>query len=485
MQDNAELLQKRAARFAFRSRCSVANSSRRAFLTAGLGASLLSAVRSARADGDGIVEFALEATQEWMDVGGRSAFLYAFNGQIPGPIIEARPGDEVRIEFRNRLPETTNLHFHGLHIPPTGNADNVMLRIAPGESLDYRFTIPVSHPSGTFWYHPHVHEAAARQVSRGLAGAFIVRNDSDSIPEINQAPETLLVLQDFSIDSAGRPLEPNMMERMLGREGSLVTVSGRANPQVQIQRDGWLRLRIVNASSSRFYRLWLEEHAFYLVATDGGFLSTPEVRNEILLTPGERVEVMVRGDRPPGEYRLLSLPYNRGGMGMGASSGQSVVISLARLQYDGQADSTWDLPQRLASIDPLPEPSIHRVFQLGQGTGMGMGGGMSFTINGRRFDETRVDTRAALDTVEQWEFVNTTTMDHPMHIHTNPFQVIDATGIPKPAWKDTVLVRAGSRLALRAALRDYSGKRMYHCHILDHEDLGMMGILDVVSQAPA
>ncbi len=433
--------------------------------------------RAAAASG-GPLELSLEAGQEWVEVGGSPALLYAFNHQIPGPVIEARAGDEVRISFRNRLSETTNLHFHGLHIPSSGNADNVMLRVPPGESLEYRFTIPDSHPSGTFWYHPHVHGAAARQVSRGLAGAIIVRNDADSIPEISQAPEATLVLQDFDIGRSGIPLEPSPMEQMAGREGPLVTVSGRVNPELPIQRDGWLRLRIVNASSSRFYRLRLEDHPFYLVASDGGILCAPEMLDEVLLTPGERVEVMVRGDRLPGEYRLLNLPYDRGGMGMFGRL-ERTSTPLARLRYQGQAEATWDLPARLASIDPLPAPSVLRTFLLGQPMGMMGGGGMAFTINGRRFDPNRVDLRAALNAIEQWEFVNASTMDHPMHIHTSPFQVIDTAGAPVPAWKDTVLVRARSRLAVRTALSTFPGLRMYHCHILDHEDLGMMGTLEV------
>lgn len=461
--------------------------SRRGFLRAGLGAPvILSAARLSGSESSGIVEVSITASQQWVDVGGRFGHFYTYNGQVPGPTIEAKPGDEVRITLRNDLTETTNLHFHGLHIPSTGNADNVMLRVTPGESQEYSFTIPANHPSGTFWYHPHVHGSAARQVSRGLAGALIIRNSTDSIPEITQAPEALLVLQDFALDGIGRPVEPNMMSKMSGREGSLVTASGMVLPELELQRDGWLRLRIVNASSSRFYRLRIEEHPLHVVATDGGFLAAPDSHDEILVTPGERVEVMVAGDREPGEYGLWSLPYNRGGMGRGMMGGSalSTPIQLARLRYSGTAPSTWTLPQNLAAIERLPAPSIRRVFQLGQGMGMGMmGGGMSFTINGRSFNENRIDVRAVLNNVEEWEFVNPTAMDHPMHIHTNPFQVLEQPGVPVPAWKDTVLVRAGTRLAVRTAFRDYAGVSMYHCHILDHEDLGMMGALQIAAPA--
>ena len=432
----------------------------------------------------GQLDLILEARPDWVAAGGRFAYLYSFNGNSPGPVIEAKPGDEVRINVSNRLPEATNLHFHGLQIPPTGNADNVSLRVPPGESFEYRFTIPADHPSGTYWYHPHVHGAAARQVSRGLAGALLIRSADDVVPEVKMAPEVIVILQDFAVDRSGQLVEPNLMERMHGREGSLVNVSGMDKPELLVRQDGWLRLRFLNASSSRFYRLRLEEHPLFVIASDGGFLNAPDVRDEILLSPGERVEAMVRGQRPPGEYQLLSLPYDRGGMGMMGSAQQQTSLVLARLRYDGREESPWDMPSRLGGVDRLPEPRVRRVFQLGQGMGMGMmGGGMSFTINGRTFSEQRVDVRAALGAVEQWEFLNLTGMDHPMHIHTDPFQVVDSDGTPIPAWKDTVLVRRASRIAVRTAFRRYPGLRMFHCHILDHEDLGMMGTLDVASVA--
>ncbi len=457
---------------------------RRNFLkaTAGAFAPVLRAEPDANTE---LIEAELEAGQKWIEVGGRSAYLFGFNGQVPGPMLEARPGDHVRIRFRNSLPEPTNLHYHGLHVPPTGNADNSFLEIPSGEDFTYEFDLPASHPGGTFWYHPHMHGSVARQVSRGLAGVFIVRGELDQIPEIADAPEAVLVLQDFDLTSSGLLLEPGLMERMAGREGDLVTVNGQVNPPIQVQRDGWIRLRILNASSSRFYRLQLEGHPMYLIAVDGGALPVPEEHDEILLTPGERIEAMVLGVRPEGSYRLLSLPYNRGGMGMGMMGGMGGTLSrsmvLATVVYEGQADRTWSLPQQLVRIDPLPAPSMRRSFQLGQGMGIGMmgGGGMTFTINGRTFNPNRIDTRVALDSVEEWEFINPTMMDHPMHIHTNPFQVLGSDGSPARAWKDVVLVRANSRIRVRTAFRDFAGKAMYHCHILDHEDRGMMGMLEI------
>lgn len=434
--------------------------------------------------GSGLVELRLEASEAWISVGGRTALLHTFNRQVPGPLVEAYPGDTIRLHLDNSLREDTNLHFHGLHIPPSGAADNSFLMVPGGESFDYEFTLPGAHPGGTFWIHPHVHESAARQVSRGLAAPLVVRGELDAIPEIQSAPEYFLVLQDFDLDSAGVPLDPNPPQRITGREGNLVTVSGQLNPAIPILEDGWVRLRLINASSSRFYRLRLEEHALHQIAVDGGALPAPRALEELLLVPGERSEVMVQGSRPAGSYRLLNLPYDRGGMGMmndAALSPSTASATLMTLVYNGKADQAVPLPERLVSIDPLPGAARIRRFVLGQGMGHGtgmMGGGMAFTINGRTFDPKRIDTRVALNETEDWEFTNPMMMDHPMHIHTNPFQVIGSGGVPIRAWKDVVLVPARSRVRVRTAFRDFTGLSMYHCHILDHEDLGMMGTVE-------
>ena len=381
-----------------------------------------------------------------------------------------------------RLPEATNLHFHGLHVSPEGSADNSFRHLHAGEGAEYAFEIPANHRGGTYWYHPHVHGSAARQVARGLAGVFVIRGELDQIPEIASATESVLVLQDFALDASGRPVEPNPMQQMQGREGNLVTVNGVLNPAIRVQRRGWIRLRILNASPARFYRLRLEQHVLVQVASDGGALPAPVPREEILLTPGERVEVMVRGDREPGRYRLVSLPYDRGAGGNMMGGAVPTPLTLATLQYEGETDREWELPDRFADIEPLVEPAVRRNVVLGQAMGPGagmMGGGMAFTLNGRVFDPGRVDAQPRLGAVEEWEFLNMTTMDHPMHIHTNSFQVVERDGRVNPVWKDVVLVPARSAVKVRMRFDDFVGRGLYHCHILDHEDLGMMGVVEV------
>ncbi|MCU0534040.1 MAG: multicopper oxidase family protein [Hydrococcus sp. Prado102] len=453
---------------------------------------------------NGLLEVNLEASYRPVNLAGKQAYLMSYNGQVPAPRLEVKAGDTVRIHFTNNLSQPTNLHYHGLHVPPTGNADNPFFSIPPGENLTYEFTIPKNHPSGTFWYHPHHHVYVAEQLFAGLAGLFIVRGELDEIPEIQAAKEEFLVLKDFDLDEDGRILAPNHMAMMLGREGQLLTVNGQVNPNLSIAKGGLLRLRMLNASPSRFYRLSLENHPLYLIATDGGAISAPVELEELLLAPGERAELLVRGDRGPGQYRLLTLPYDRGGMGMmgggmgmmgghrmgsgmgmmGNSSQTSPQV-LATLTYQGSV-ATLPFPERLIPVETLPKPETVRRFELsmsGMGMGMGSGMGMSFTFNGQTYDMDRIDTSVKLNTVEDWELINVDPdrMDHPFHLHINRFQIVSRNGQPEPyrAWKDTVLVRGGETVRIRIPFRDFAGKTVYHCHILDHEDLGMMGIVEI------
>ena len=438
------------------------------------------------ASANGLLSAAIETSQGWVTIAGQSAYLCSFNGHVPGPMLEVRPGDTLRLKLVNKLPEATNLHYHGMHVSPSGNADNIFLHIASGESHQYEFTIPANHPAGMFWYHPHLHGLVAKQVSRGLAAPLIVRGALDQIPEIAAAREEFLVLQDFSLDSRGQIVEPGMSQQMHGREGSLITTSGKVNPAYAIQQHGLLRLRILNASVARYYLLQLEEHPLYVIGTDGGGLPAPQAMDQTLLAPGQRVDILIRGERDSGSYRLLNLPYDRGSiemMGGGMMGGTRMGASpqapqtLATVAYQGRSPQVWNIPSRLVEVPELPSTNVVRRFTLSQG--MAMMSGMSFLINGQQFDANRVDSGVHRNTVEEWEYENTTGMDHPMHLHINPFQVIGPDGKAERAWRDIINVRAGSKARFRVQFNDYTGKTVQHCHILDHEDRGMMATVEI------
>jgi FtsP/CotA-like multicopper oxidase with cupredoxin domain len=425
--------------------------------------------------------------------GGPSAPL-TYNGLSPGPLLELQPGDRVRLRLRNQLDQPTNLHFHGLHIPPSGSADNVFLSVSPGESFTYDFNLPADHPAGLFYYHPHHHGTTADQVFAGLGGAIVVRGALDRIPEVAAASEAILVLKDYASSSApeargmGRAMGMGMgrgmgMERAMGRQGPLLTVNGMLQPSFSLPSGGLIRLRLLNASNARLYRLALENHPLVLIATDGGAIGRPQILQELVLAPGERADLLVQGNQAPGTYRLLDRRE------------RDRPQTLATLTYEG-AVTPLPLPTALIPVPALPEPQRTRRFLLshgmgGGGTGMGgrMGGagmGMVFLINGQAFAMDRVDTRVSLGESEDWLIVNGDPhLEHPFHLHINPFQVISRNGRPEPErqWKDTVLLRPGEELRLRVAFRDFPGRTLYHCHNLDHEELGMMGVLQIEERA--
>ncbi len=428
----------------------------------------------------GLLSLDLEAKAQTVQLGNRTANLLAYNGRVPGPLLEAKPGDKVQIRFTNQLNQPTNIHYHGLHIPLTESGDNVFLEVPPSQSHTYEYQIPENHPAGTFWYHPHKHGLVAEQLFGGLAGLFIVRGELDEIPEIKAAKEEFLVLKDFALDDNGNVSDTGHMAAMTGRAGGLLTASGQINPAMTISKGGLLRLRLLNASPSRFFRLSLEDHPMHLIATDGGAISSPVELSDVVLAPGERVEVLVRGNQRPGDYRLINQPFNpaQGGMMGGMMGGQNSdrAETVATLTYDGEINEI-SLPSQLIAVEPLLEPQTTRQFTLNHG----MGGGMVFMINGKAFDPGRIDTQVTLNTIEDWEIINTGSMAHPFHVHTNKFQIVSQNGQPAPylAWKDVVSVSPGETVRIRMPFRDYTGKTVYHCHVLDHEDRGMMGTLEI------
>jgi len=331
----------------------------------------------------------------------------------------------------------------------------------------------------------------ANQVGGGLAGAIIVRAEFEERLELTRVPERVLILQDFDLLADGTLARPTQMDRMIGREGALITVSGEVVPNLPVSASGVARLRFINACSSRFFNLALGKQALVVIGVDGGLIAAPNAARSTLLAPGERIDTIVSGAAlAEGPDLLWNLSYQRtfammGGMmgGQRQAAGNAVIAHIIPTAGEGAG---WTMPTKLADVSPLPAAARLRTFVLGEGTGrMGMGMGsqqaMAFTINGRTFDMRRVDTDVRLGTVEDWEFVNNTSMDHPMHIHTNAFQVIGSNGSPLPAWKDTVLVKAGQRVRVRTRFDDFTGLAVYHCHILDHEDMGMMGTLRITN----
>jgi bilirubin oxidase len=415
---------------------------------------------------------------------GTTTEFWAYNALVPGPMIDVFEGDSVRINVENRLTQETTVHWHGLPVPPDQDG-NPMDPIAPGASRTYAFTLPLGS-AGTYWYHPHAHEHTAEQVFRGMAGLFVVRSRTDPVP--TGIEEKLLVISDLRLAADGSIPPNSTIDWQNGREGNYVLVNGQYRPTLGIAPGQSQRWRILNATNARYLRLALDQHMFTLIGTDGGLLAAPMPGlSEILLAPAQRVEVIVTAGLAAGASALLqSLPYDRGTMGM--TGGGSASVPLLTLRSSEHAVTSVAMPTALRPIAALGVPTAtkHLVFSSGMGMG-GMGGGMmQFLIDGRSFDPTRVDLTSRLNQVEQWTIENRSSMDHPFHLHGTQFQVVSrtrsgATTAESPlAWSDVVNVPAFESVVFNV-VQHQVGKRMYHCHILEHEDQGMMGVLDVVA----
>ena len=438
---------------------------------------------------NGLLELSLGAKAKAQDIAGERMRLLTYNGQVPGPILEARAGDTVRLTLENELDVPTNLHYHGLHISP--EVDNVFREVAAGERYTYEFQIPDNHPAVTGWYHPHYHLRVASQVFGGLAGPFIIRGELDEIPEIQQAEEAVLLLKDFEsrLQNGSEKLSP--LAEKWGREGHLLTANAQQNPVVGLPQNGLLRLRLINASASRIYQLQLPEHPWFLIATDRGAIAQPTELETLTLSPGERTELLIPGNREASDYEIWSLPYDRGiaemidGFGKAIEQMPGIVppqkAAIATLRYkESERTTPLPLPTQLVAVEPLPEPDITREFVLNHGIDS-TAGSTGFIINGESFVMGKVNTRVRLNQVEDWRIVNKASIDHPFHLHTNRFQVIERNGKAElfRAWKDTVNIGGYETVTIRTKFEDFTGRTVYHCHILYHEDQGMMGIVEI------
>lgn len=414
-------------------------------------------------------------------VSGKSSELLSYNGSSPGPLIELREGDRVSIAVANKLRDReTTVHWHGLDIPADQDG-NPMDPIKSGVTRTYAFNL-IADNTGPFWYHPHPHADTPEQVYQGLAAPLIVRPKDDPLRDL---AETTLFITSLSLLENGQIAPNTISDLMNGREGDHVLINGEKNPVLNVAPGSSRRFRIYNATNGRYFRLAFDGLPITLIGTDGGYLAAPvEGMSEVLLAPAERVEVVVRFPVETGRTLLLNKPYDRGWMGQGklAASNQTVLT----IDRSGVGEKAFTLPRRLRRVEELGASAASKRLELGERmSGRGADMLMDFMINGKTFDIKRIDLTSRAGDVELWEIINPTDMDHPMHIHGTQFQVIERqrarqrTAEPFLSWKDTVNVARGEtvRLKVKHLLK---GPRMFHCHILEHEKLGMMGVLNVV-----
>lgn len=422
---------------------------------------------------DGERVFDLRLQQGVSDFGRGETPTWGVNGDYLGPTLRATRGERVRIRVDNALPETTSLHWHGMHLPAEMDGGPHQ-PIEPGQTWEPHWRI--DQTAATLWYHPHLHGQTARHVYRGLAGLFILDDPVEhdlSLPRTYGVDDIPVIVQDKKLHDDGTLDEDPGMFQSAGLTGETAMVNGTVAPYLEVTTQ-LIRLRLLNASNTRPYTIAFDDQrTFEMIASDGGLLEAPVPVSELQLSVGERAEIVV-GLNPDERVVLQSGPSDSGDRMAGGAD----HLDLMELRADTELDASPPLPKLLAE-QPVLDPgdaSATRTFELS-----------GFSINGKSMDMARIDHTTTLDKTEIWEVTNVDGGTHNFHVHDVQFQVLDIDGQRPPpvlrGQKDTIWIRPQETVRLIMRFTDYTSDRwpyMFHCHTLRHEDLGMMGQFLVV-----
>jgi len=442
---------------------------------------------------------------------GPASTLQELPGSYLGPVIRLRRGQKVRVRFHNRLPEPSIVHWHGLDVPELADGHP---RLAVGAGRDYIYEFEVTNRAGTYWYHPHPHMRTGAQVYQGLAGLLIVGDaEEDALGLPSGSAEHLCVLQDRQFDARNQLVfrGDNMMEMMNGFLGDRVMVSGRPQPRIDVDA-GWQRIRLLNGSNARIYKLaWSRDVKMTLIGGDGGLFERPVRQSVLTLAPGQRADLLIDltgiaagtdihfdsqsyPEADAGIVGMMGMGMGRGmgGRGMGggaaatAAAANGASLRVMTLRTRDRKGVAYDVPGRLSTFDASWTAGagarirqVPIVFQR-----------MQWLLGGRTFEMSQVapEETVAGGSTHIWEFMNLTNgmgmqAAHPIHMHGRQFRVLQRSGgaasalragLADEGWRDVVLVLPGETVRVQATFSRLPGLYLYHCHILEHEDMGMM-----------
>lgn len=487
-------------------------------------------------------------------IAGCPVTLRSYNGQLVGPTLRVRQGDVINLLLDNQLPKetpdeiqaqfeqenqnayldtrpasfnTTNMHYHGLHVSPAGNSDNVLLDIVPQSQFQYEVKLPATHPIGSYWYHAHAHGSTAIQVGSGMAGALIIEDNPQTTPKsllAANAREKIFVLQTILYDRTGRldditklfpgPGNPNPDRKtcqQAGNEGTWpcsrrhITINGQIVPVLTMKRGEVQRWRLIDTAFRESIAFVVEGHDLHEIALDGNYLGrvdTWKAGTPIDLQPGYRSDVLVKASMKAGDYRIIDRPTSSKKSLRQADEPEN-LLAILRVT-DEIEEMALPTDEEMAPLAPFGDTDLRKtalgvqevIFKLGQDM---QGKKNYFQVNYRAFNPNHV-RQLPLNATEMWAL--TTVGDpsgvpdgigqppslpppHVFHIHVNPFQWVrkGPDGTDQLVWKDTLLVQGPAVTNIYTQYRDYIGKFVMHCHILDHEDLGMMEVQEVVNTA--
>lgn len=408
---------------------------------------------------------AQEGTTKFFD--GVKSNTYGYNGSFLGPVIRIDKGESVKFKTINKLSEETTFHWHGLELP--GEVDGGPHRsIQPGKSNTFKFT--VNQEAATLWFHPHPGGKTAEQVYKGLAGLIYVEDDQSkklNLPNEYGVNDFPLVFQDRQFDDK-KLLDYEQVLNEDGTIGDTLLINGTVNPKLTVGKEK-VRLRLLNGSNARNYTFKLNTgDSFQQIATDGGLLDQPISLHDLTLSPGERAEIIVDFSKAETSKDIALI-----------NEEETILLPF---EIDGKHRDSREVPQKLNDFSVTDEEKNLPVSKHLELFGMGM----MVSINGKQFDMNRIDFTQKQGKTEIWEIYNKPDamggMIHPFHIHGTQFKIVSINGkepsVNKQGWKDTVSINPGETVKL-AVKFNYKGIYMFHCHVLEHEDNGMMGQVKV------
>jgi FtsP/CotA-like multicopper oxidase with cupredoxin domain len=425
---------------------------------------------------NGILRATISAAPGRVQLGEFAFPGFLYNGAYMPPLLRPRLGDIMRITFRNNLPDDpSNLHFHGMSVSPQGNSDNVFVHVHPGDQFEYEVRIPATgrQDPGLFWYHPHAHGVVAKQMLGGMSGGLVVDGSEKLFSILDGLPERFLLIKHAE----------------LGEENEIISINGQLSPTVQIGPGEMQFWRIANIGATLFIKFQIESMPLYVVATDGHPLSRPRKMTEFFLGPGQRIDAIAIGP-PAGEYAMRTISFpNEAWRKPDAAQQFATILSTGTgaARADAEAEVLQQRVDGARWLDEVRSAPIarRRTLEYSKTPDRQM-----FMIDRHVMDDNRVDQTVKLGDTEEWTVVNTDQQYHSFHIHQTAFLVTEIDGIPQneDSLRDTFSVPpatdAGPGL-LKVVIPFTDplivGRFVYHCHAVDHEDKGMMGIVEVVA----
>ncbi|WP_299191022.1 multicopper oxidase family protein [uncultured Litoreibacter sp.] len=438
--------------------------------------------------------------EEFLD--GQTRRYRTYDGLFTGPTLRIKPADTMAIALRNTLPpephahtgsmnephgmNTTNLHTHGLWVSPQSPADDVLLSIPPGGGFDHYYEIPDTHVCGTFWYHPHKHGSVEPQVSQGMSGAIIIEGGIDELDIIRDATERVMVIQQIKPEETNRILKSQA--DIAGAPNKTTTINALHGPTLQANYGDIERWRFIAANYHDFLHIQLRDMAtgrpvdLHPIAFDGIPVRTVRPTDTIDLAPGNRVDVLVP-QVGPGMYEI----YKVGDHSQFDADKEDETIGFYEVLPSEEPVVIRELPEGFDarfSHDNVTDTEVEKTETRNIVYSMedrGEGKLPGFLINGKEFEEGRVDVEMTVGTAEEWVITNESDFMHPFHIHVNPFEVIEISddSIEPNRWLDTVPLPPKGHVVIRMRLREFTGDFVQHCHILLHEDHGMMQLIRI------